>query len=100
VKFSTRMRASSVHLPPILLQKRLVSLLGIGVARLLPIAFLVEFLHAGLGLSGEFAARIFSDELLIESAVFRRSVFPVALWRLQPEMPSSSAKQRPMTALL
>jgi hypothetical protein len=63
-----------------LLQERLIGIQGVGVARLLPIPFLVQFLHPGLGLSGELAARIALEELFVGiDGVRGAGFFPVAL---------------------
>jgi hypothetical protein len=48
-----------------LLQESLVGFLSIGIARLLPVALLVQLLHARLRLRREFAVRIFIDELFV-----------------------------------
>src|SRR6202790_26296 len=64
----------------VLLQEGLIGFLRIGVARLLPIALLVELLDARLGLRREFAARIFLQEFFIGIRGVRRpGFFPVAL---------------------
>ena len=64
----------------ILLHERLVRFGRIGIARLLPVALLIELFEPSLGLGGEFAARILLQELLvgIRGIGFTR-LLPVAL---------------------
>src|SRR5579863_9970701 len=64
----------------ILLQERLIGLLSVGVARLLPVVFFVELLDARLRLRSELARRIFLQEQLIGVRGVRRpGLFPIAL---------------------
>ena len=69
-----------------ILQECLVGLERVRVARLLPIAFLVQLLDAGLSLSGKLAVRIILQKLLIGVCGIRSPGFLPRLLAAQPEM--------------